>query len=422
MSTPSDPVLPPEELASGYVDGELSPDQRRLVEADPSLMALVANHTVARDAVAAAVPPLSAGERDRLIATALAASTVAPVVPITTARSTRWRQAAIGGLVAAAAAGLVAVVLVRPSSDDQADGGASADTAATAALEAVETTVVTNSLPSFTPAAGGGAVTTAAAEAADAATQASDAARGSDSVHQTGGPRAQLQPGQPRAGGPRPAGQPAGSHRRPRAVRRRRHRRPSPHPAPVTPLRWRRPRSRAHPPSSWSSRQRRRATGWPSSMPSPARSSSRSTRPQPDSADRVGPRGSVPAPCPKNPPGTGPPRSRTRSSGSSPPSATAPPVPLSPSCGAWCTASSLPSAPITALVLLSIVLIRVLTELTGESWIAFLITSGIFLAIGAFLMLKARHVRAGSAMMESTVATSARACVTSSSSARARRA
>ena len=87
-------------------------------------MALVADHTVARDTVAAAVPPLSAGERDRLIATALAASTVAPVVPITTARSTRWRQVAIGGLAAAAAAGLVALVLVRPSSDDQADGGA----------------------------------------------------------------------------------------------------------------------------------------------------------------------------------------------------------------------------------------------------------------------------------------------------------
>ena len=43
---------------------------------------------------------------------------------------------------------------------------------------------------------------------------------------------------------------------------------------------------------------------------------------------------------------------------------------------------------ITALVLLSVVLIRALTELTGESWIAFLITSGIFLAVGAFLMLK----------------------------------
>ena len=44
---------------------------------------------------------------------------------------------------------------------------------------------------------------------------------------------------------------------------------------------------------------------------------------------------------------------------------------------------------VTALVLLSIVLIRVLTELTGEAWIAFLITAGIFLAIGAFLMRKA---------------------------------
>ena len=40
---------------------------------------------------------------------------------------------------------------------------------------------------------------------------------------------------------------------------------------------------------------------------------------------------------------------------------------------------------ITALVLLSVVLIRALTELTGESWIAFLITSGIFLAVGRVL-------------------------------------
>jgi hypothetical protein len=43
---------------------------------------------------------------------------------------------------------------------------------------------------------------------------------------------------------------------------------------------------------------------------------------------------------------------------------------------------------ITALVLISVVLIRVLTELTGESWIAFLITAVIFLAVGAFFMLK----------------------------------
>ena len=45
---------------------------------------------------------------------------------------------------------------------------------------------------------------------------------------------------------------------------------------------------------------------------------------------------------------------------------------------------------VTALVLLSIVLIRVLTELTGQAWIAFLITAGIFLLIGAFLMYKGR--------------------------------
>jgi Putative Actinobacterial Holin-X, holin superfamily III len=45
---------------------------------------------------------------------------------------------------------------------------------------------------------------------------------------------------------------------------------------------------------------------------------------------------------------------------------------------------------VTALVLISIVLIRALTELTNHAWIAYLITSGIFLAAGAFLMLKGR--------------------------------
>jgi Putative Actinobacterial Holin-X, holin superfamily III len=43
---------------------------------------------------------------------------------------------------------------------------------------------------------------------------------------------------------------------------------------------------------------------------------------------------------------------------------------------------------ITALVLISVVLIRTLTELTNEAWIAYLITSGIFLVVGAFLMIK----------------------------------
>jgi len=41
---------------------------------------------------------------------------------------------------------------------------------------------------------------------------------------------------------------------------------------------------------------------------------------------------------------------------------------------------------ITALILVSIVLIRFLTELTNHAWIAFLITSGIFLSLGAFFM------------------------------------
>ena len=45
---------------------------------------------------------------------------------------------------------------------------------------------------------------------------------------------------------------------------------------------------------------------------------------------------------------------------------------------------------VTALVLVSVVLIRALTELTNEAWIAYLITAGIFLAVGTFLMLKGR--------------------------------
>jgi Putative Actinobacterial Holin-X, holin superfamily III len=48
------------------------------------------------------------------------------------------------------------------------------------------------------------------------------------------------------------------------------------------------------------------------------------------------------------------------------------------------------SGGITALVLISVVLIRALTELTNHAWIAYLITSGIFLAAGALLMLKGR--------------------------------
>jgi hypothetical protein len=41
---------------------------------------------------------------------------------------------------------------------------------------------------------------------------------------------------------------------------------------------------------------------------------------------------------------------------------------------------------ITALVLVSVVLIRALTEITNKAWIAYLITSGIFLLAGALLM------------------------------------
>jgi hypothetical protein len=43
---------------------------------------------------------------------------------------------------------------------------------------------------------------------------------------------------------------------------------------------------------------------------------------------------------------------------------------------------------ITALVLVSIILIRALTEITNNAWIAYLITAGIFLLAGMLLMAK----------------------------------
>ena len=52
--------LTPEELACGYLDGELAPDERARVEADPALMALVAELRTVSEAVAS---PVAAAHR-----------------------------------------------------------------------------------------------------------------------------------------------------------------------------------------------------------------------------------------------------------------------------------------------------------------------------------------------------------------------
>jgi hypothetical protein len=157
--------LTPEELASAYLDGELNATDRAQVEADPALMALVAELRAVSDAVAAPVTPLTDDQRAAMVATAMAtlpasgvageagAAAVASLDAARARRSARLVRAVAGGLAAAAAVGLVALVVTRGGGSDGGSdtaGGA----AETAALEA---------------AAGGGAEATTAA-AADAAT------------------------------------------------------------------------------------------------------------------------------------------------------------------------------------------------------------------------------------------------------------
>ena len=68
----TDDALTPELLASGYLDDELTPDERTLVEADPDLLALVEAHRAVRASVAQPVPPLSAAQKDAMVSAALA--------------------------------------------------------------------------------------------------------------------------------------------------------------------------------------------------------------------------------------------------------------------------------------------------------------------------------------------------------------
>jgi hypothetical protein len=137
----------PEVLASGYVDDELTPDQRARVDADPALLALVERHRAARAAVGEPVAPLSPARRDAMVAAAMAATGAAAtgavagaaagnVVTFAPGRARRrWQVAA--GVVAGAAALLVVGLILRPNGgndDDSAAGGeATAQEAATAA-------------------------------------------------------------------------------------------------------------------------------------------------------------------------------------------------------------------------------------------------------------------------------------------------
>jgi hypothetical protein len=134
------------ELASAYLDGEATADERARVEGDPALLAEVERLRRVRDAVAttASAP---AAQRDAAINAALAtfdglqvdAPSPPNVVPMASRRKARWMQ----GLTAAAAAIVLVlggiVIVNRGGDDDSADEMRQAGATSPAVIAPIDT-------------------------------------------------------------------------------------------------------------------------------------------------------------------------------------------------------------------------------------------------------------------------------------------
>ena len=116
-------------LASAYVDGELTADERARAEADPVVMSMVEELRGVRRQLAVASPP-DDPRRDAAIVAALAAAL--PIPSIAARRRARWMAP-----VAAAAAALVLVVggIVVLRAGDDGEDQASLEVAGRAQLE-----------------------------------------------------------------------------------------------------------------------------------------------------------------------------------------------------------------------------------------------------------------------------------------------
>jgi hypothetical protein len=133
----------PEHLASAYLDGELTDEERRLAEGDPAVMAEVESLRALRAEIAAVEPP-SAAAREAAITAAMSAfaeldgsgaavgrTDVAPMRP--RRDLTRWLGVA-AAVVVAAALGIVATQAGgRGGGDDSAADEAASEPAATSA-------------------------------------------------------------------------------------------------------------------------------------------------------------------------------------------------------------------------------------------------------------------------------------------------
>ncbi|MEY2453529.1 MAG: hypothetical protein QOD92_3103 [Acidimicrobiaceae bacterium] len=111
--------FPPDrdELASAYLDGESTAEERALVEDDPGLLARVTEFRAVREALAAPVTPPATGQRETAITAAVGASTV---VALDRARARRGLR--IASIAAAVLFVLGAVgILIRAAGSQSED-------------------------------------------------------------------------------------------------------------------------------------------------------------------------------------------------------------------------------------------------------------------------------------------------------------
>ncbi len=135
-----DHPLSDDELLSSHLDGELADEARRRLDArlatDAALRDRLTALQAARELSSTPVTALGAGDTDRLIATALAASTAAGASAenVTDLAAATTRRRAWSARVATVAAGVLLLALAVPAlraidtNDDDADTAATADT------------------------------------------------------------------------------------------------------------------------------------------------------------------------------------------------------------------------------------------------------------------------------------------------------
>ena len=108
--------LPPDELASAYLDDEVTPDERARVETDGALLARVEQLRAVRDALAGETPTRPAADRDAAIAAALAPLSGERRADDLASRRRAKRSGRVGlALVGAAAAAVIAIGVVAAS-------------------------------------------------------------------------------------------------------------------------------------------------------------------------------------------------------------------------------------------------------------------------------------------------------------------